>query len=400
MKKVGLFVTVTLGVLTAFGPFVTDFYLPFLPEMSRSFHTSPSAVSTSLTAGMVGLAVGQILIGPLSDKYGRKRLLVLSMLLFAVTSLCCVLSPTIAVFNAVRVLQGMAGAGGVVLSKSVATDMFGGRELATFLAILGAINGVVPVLAPMLGGTLSNFMNWQGIFCLLLALGIILMFCCLRLRETLPVNRRCVKPLASSYANLFRVFRNRRFTLSTLAIMGCFFTFFSYISASPFIFQTHFGLNEFEYGMCFGMNAFFITLGTFITARFHHANTALKWASIDLMIAAVLVALCQIFDAPLAMLMPCYIYMMLSFGMMQPVSTAIAMDSERDNAGAASAIFGASTFVAGSLVSPLVTIGNVMWSSSAVIVAGAALCLALTLPLAAEVKLEQMSRQQNHAVRA
>lgn len=113
-KKTGLFVTVTLGVLTAFGPFVTDFYLPFLPEMSRSFHTSPSAVSTSLTAGMVGLAVGQILIGPLSDKYGRKRLLVLSMLLFAVTSLCCVLSPTIAVFNAVRVLQGMAGAGGVL----------------------------------------------------------------------------------------------------------------------------------------------------------------------------------------------------------------------------------------------------------------------------------------------
>ena len=114
MQKTGLFVTVTLGVLTAFGPFVTDFYLPFLPAMSRSFHTSPSAVSTSLTAGMVGLAVGQILIGPLSDKYGRKRLLVLSMLLFAVTSLCCVLSPTIAVFNAVRVLQGMAGAGGVL----------------------------------------------------------------------------------------------------------------------------------------------------------------------------------------------------------------------------------------------------------------------------------------------
>jgi len=129
----------------------------------------------------------------------------------------------------------------------------------------------------VLGGMLSNFINWQGIFCLLMALGIILTFCCLRFRETLPAERRSRKPLASSYANLFRVFRNKRFTLSTLAIMGCFFTFFAYISASPFLFQNHYGLNSFEYGLCFGMNAFFIGLGTIISARFHHANTALKW---------------------------------------------------------------------------------------------------------------------------
>ena len=246
----------------------------------------------------------------------------------------------------------------------------------------------------VLGGMLSNFINWQGIFCLLMVLGIILTFCCLRFRETLPAERRSRKPLASSYANLFRVFRNKRFTLSTLAIMGCFFTFFAYISASPFLFQNHYGLNSFEYGLCFGMNAFFIGLGTIISARFHHANTALKWASIDLMVAAVLVALCQVLDAPLAVLMPCYIYMMISFGMMQPVSTAIAMDSERDNAGAASAIFGASSFVAGAIVSPVVTIGNILWSSSAVIVGGALLCLVLTLPLANEVKKEQMAAQK------
>ena len=282
----------------------------------------------------------------------------------------------------------------MVLSKSIATDMYEGRQLANFLAILGAINGIVPVLAPMLGGMLSNFINWQGIFCLLMVLGIILTFCCLRFRETLSAERRSRKPLASSYANLFRVFRNKRFTLSTLAIMGCFFTFFAYISASPFLFQNHYGLNSFEYGLCFGMNAFFIGLGTIISARFHHANTALKWASIDLMVAAVLVALCQVHDAPLAVLMPCYIYMMISFGMMQPVSTAIAMDSERDNAGAASAIFGASSFVAGAIVSPVVTIGNILWSSSAVIVGGALLCLVLTLPLANEVKKEQMAAQK------
>lgn len=392
MKKISIFVTVTLGMLTAFGPFITDFYLPFMPEMASYFATTPSAVAASLTAGMIGLAVGQVLIGPLSDKYGRKKLLVGSMVLFAIASLLILFSPTIVVFNALRVVQGLAGAGGLVLSKSIATDMYEGKQLADFLALMGAVNGIAPVCAPVIGGALSGITDWKGVFVVLLVLGIVLALCSSRLRETLPPAKRSRAGLSTSYVNLFRVFTCRRFTLSTITIMCSFFCFFAYISSSPFLFQTIYGLSAFEFGLCFGMNAFFIGLGTLLCTRFHHENTALKWGSIDMLVSAVLVAVCQLLHAPLAVLMPCYIYMMISFGMIQPVNTAIAMDSQRDNAGAASAVFGASMFVAGALVSPLVTMGDVVVSSALVTVAGAALCVVFTLPLCAAVKKEQMSR--------
>lgn len=114
-----VFIPVTLGMLTAFGPFVTDFYLPVLPEMTSFFHTTPALASMSLTAGMIGLAAGQLFIGPLTDKYGRKRILVGSMVLFAVASLLCILSKDIIMFNLMRVLQGLAGAGGITVSSGV-----------------------------------------------------------------------------------------------------------------------------------------------------------------------------------------------------------------------------------------------------------------------------------------
>lgn len=393
-QKLGIFIPATLGMLTAFGPFITDFYLPAMPEMAEYFHTSPAAVSASLTAGMIGLAFGQIIIGPISDKYGRHWPLVLSMALFTLASVLCLFAPNIHIFNAFRVLQGVGGAGGVVLAKSYATDMFKGKQLADFLALLGAINGIAPICAPVLGGTMTNFTSWKGIFCMLLAIGIILLVCSMRLKETLSPDKRAKKGLLSSYIKLFTVFRNRRFTLSTTAMMFCFFTFFTYIAASPFIFQTIYGLTPFQYSLCFALNAFCIGIGALLPTKFHHPNTAMKWASIDMVIATGLVGACQILHAPLAILMLCYIYTLLCFGMMQPVTTAIAMDSERSNAGAASAIFGASNFVAGALVSPLVTLGNVLITSSAIMIAGAVGCALFAVPLANSIKREQMGGKQ------
>jgi len=315
----GIFIPLTLGLLTAFGPFITDFYLPLVPEMQHYFATSPSAVAMSLTAGMLGLAAGQILIGPLSDKYGRKRLLVGSMALFALASIGCMLSPDITFFNVMRLLQGLGGAGGVVLSKSISTDMFTGKKLANFMGILGAINGVTPVIAPIVGGTMTNFTSWRGVFCLLLALGIILMVCCMRLKETLPPDARTDKSVLRTYSNLFKVFRNKRFTLSTLAIMFTFFAFFAFISSSPFVFQEIYGLSPFEFSVCFGLSSLMIGVGSALSTRFHHPNTALKWGAIDMMISAVLIALCSWFRLPLAVLIPCYVYMLTSFGLIQPL---------------------------------------------------------------------------------
>ena len=380
-RKIGIFIPATLGMLTAFGPFVTDFYLPVLPEMSTFFHTSPALASLSLTTGMIGLAAGQVFIGPLTDKYGRKKILVGSMLLFAIASVLCIIAPDIYVFNLMRVFQGLAGAGGIVISKSMSTDMYSGKELANFMAILGSINGIAPVCAPVVGGLMAGVTNWQGVFGLLLAIGIILMCCSARLPETLVPERRIRKNIMQVYANLFRVFRNRLFTLSTLAEMACFFTFFAYISSSPFILQQIYGLSPFHFSLCFAVNAFTIGIGAGIASQFKHTNTALKCGAIDFVIAAVCLSFFLSVHAPLVVVMGAYIYLLVSFGLMQPGLASTALDAERKNAGAASAIFGASGFVAGAVSSPIVAMGKMEVSSSIVMVMGSVLCLLLVLPL-------------------
>lgn len=387
-KKIGVFVPATLGMLTAFGPFVTDFYLPVLPEMSDFFHTSPALASLSLTTGMIGLAAGQVFIGPLTDKYGRKKILVGSMLMFAIASVLCIVAPNIYVFNLMRIFQGLAGAGGIVISKSMSTDMYSGKELANFMAILGSINGIAPVCAPMIGGVMAGFTTWQGVFALLLGIGIILMVCSARLPETLMPECRIKKNIMQVYANLFRVFRNGLFSLSTLAEMACFFTFFAYISSSPFILQQIYGLTPFQFSLCFALNAFTIGIGAAIGPRFRHTDAALKCGAVNFVVAAVCLSLSLYMHTVLVVVMLFYIYLLLCFGLMQPGFTATALDAERKNAGAASAIFGASGFVAGAVSSPLVAMGTIEITSSIIMIGGAILCLLLVLPLCSKLKSE------------
>ena len=149
------FLLVLLGLLTAFGPFVTDMYLPALPAMADDFGTSSSMVQLGLTTSMIGLACGQLFFGPLSDKYGRRTPLLTAMWLFLGSTVLCIFAADIEQFVFLRFVQGIAGSGGIVISRSVATDKFSGRELAKMLALIGAINGIAPVAAPIVGGTLT-----------------------------------------------------------------------------------------------------------------------------------------------------------------------------------------------------------------------------------------------------
>ena len=185
-----LFILVFLGMLTAFGPFVTDMYLPTLPAMTGFFQTTSSQVQLGLTASMIGLAVGQLLFGPLSDKYGRRIPLIMAMLLFLFSTLGCLFSATIMQFVGWRLVQGIAGAGGIVISRSIAADKYSGRELTKMLAVIGAINGVAPVAAPMAGGGMAGSLGWQGIFWALFVLGILLLAGSIHFRESLPATRR------------------------------------------------------------------------------------------------------------------------------------------------------------------------------------------------------------------
>ena len=381
-----VFIPATLGMLTAFGPFVTDFYFPVLPEMTGYFHTTPALASMSLTAGMIGLAAGQLFIGPLTDKYGRKRILVGSMLLFVVASLLCIFSGDIFMFNAMRGLQGLAGAGGIVIAKSMSADMYTGRELASFMALLGAINGIAPVCAPVVGGLMAGVTSWTGVFAVILAVGLVLMVCSMFLPETLQPANRIRKSVIKVYGNLFRVFRNSRFTLSVMAEMACFFMFFAYIASSPFIMQQVYHLSPLGYSLCFGLNALMIGVGAAMATRFRSQGTCLRFGGLGMLAGTLLLAFLLNTAMPLWIVMLAYIYTLICFGLMQPPLTAIALDSERDNAGAASAIFGASGFVAGALSSPLVGIGDITVTSGLVMACGAVVCLLFILPLSSKLR--------------
>ncbi|MDE6143393.1 MAG: MFS transporter, partial [Muribaculaceae bacterium] len=185
-KKYLVYLYLFLGALAAFPPLVTDMYLPALPMMKMEFRATTSAVQMSLAACILGLAAGQLVFGPFSDKWGRKPLLKSALLLFIIATVASIFSTSIEALNVFRFFQGLGGAGGVVLSRSVATDCYSGRELAKTLAVIGAINGIAPVTAPVIGGLFSESIGWKGIFCILLAIGVLLYAVSVPFRESHP----------------------------------------------------------------------------------------------------------------------------------------------------------------------------------------------------------------------
>jgi len=212
------YLIVLLGILTAFGPLVTDMYLPTLPSMTVYFGTSQSMVQMGLTTSMAGLALGQLLFGPLSDKFGRRPLLLVSLLLFVASTVICIFSPTVYVFVGMRLFQGIGAAGGIVISRSVATDRYRGKELVKVLAVIGVINGIAPVAAPVLGGVLTDAVGWRGIFVILLAIGVILLGSSMLFRESLPPRRRAGQSLLRTFGNFGTILRNKRFILYVLQL--------------------------------------------------------------------------------------------------------------------------------------------------------------------------------------
>lgn len=366
---------IVLGLLTAFGPFLTDFYLPVLPRMAEFFRTSASMASVSLTAAMAGLAAGQLLIGPVSDRYGRWRVLLTTLGLFVLASLGCVMASDIMQFNICRFFQGIGGAGGIVIAKSMATDRYTGARLARFMGLLSAINGVTPVVAPLAGGAMAGVASWQGIFLLLTGVGVVLLLSSIPLPETLPAHLRVGGGIWQAFANLFRVFRNPVFSLATLGMMACGCTLFSYIAASPFVLQELYGLSEFGFSLCFACTALMLGAGSAMASVFKNIGTALKTGSVLLMAGAISTAFALIGQLPVWAVVGSYVVMMVGFGLLQPPLTAVAMDSERHNAGAAGAVCGASMYLAGGLVSPLVGIGSVRIAQSVVALGSSALCL-------------------------
>lgn len=362
---------VLLGMLSAFGPFVTDMYLPSLPAMGDYFSTSSSMVQLGLTTSMIGLAVGQVFFGPLSDRYGRRMPLLVAMWLFIASTICCLFSTSIQMFVAFRLIQGVAGAGGIVISRSVATDRYSGRELAKMLAVIGAINGVAPVAAPIVGGVLTESIGWQGIFAVLLGLGVILLAGCYRFKESLPKEQR----LASKWNDTFRSFKvvlqDRQYVFYVLQMAFAQGVLFSYIASSPFILQQHYGFSAFTFSLCFAVNAVAIGVAAALSVKFRRPVSCTLAGCIGMLVAAV--------GECVALMMGCgfWVYELLllvllfMMGLTFTSTTTLAMERQRENAGTASALLGAVCFAFGGIVSPLVGIGNILTSTGIIFVISA-----------------------------
>ena len=359
-----VFLLMAMGMMSAFGPFVTDFYLPGLPALAASFDTTTSWVQMSLTSSMLGLAGGQLLIGPASDRYGRRMPLILSMALFIVSTLACLFAWNIESFVFFRIFQGIAGAGGVVISKSVAADLYQGKELNDFFSLLMVINGLAPIVAPVLGGFVMRYTDWEGIFIILLAVGIILFAVSVRFRESLPPERRIPGSVWRSFGKFVPIIRNGSFMhyvwIQTFS-MGVFFT---YIASSPFLIQEHFHLDALAYSLCFAINASGMIVGSRITPRFPDVFSALGNGVYGICIASGLFV-AVLFAGGLFYVMEALLFIMMVFlGMILPTSTSLALTLERKNAGGASALIGFFLFIFGAIVSPMTGFGPMILSIS------------------------------------
>ena len=362
-KKYLVYLYLLLGALAAFPPLVTDMYLPALPVMTAEFQTTASAVQMSLATCILGLAVGQLVFGPLSDKWGRKPLLKSALLLFILATVAILFSPTIEMLNICRFFQGLGGAGGVVLSRSVATDCYSGRELAKSLAIIGAINGIAPVTAPVIGGLFSEAIGWKGIFGILLAIGVLLYVVSIPFRESHTSEKHYAGSLTSLFIQAGILFKNSVYVRYVLIFGMANAVLFGYISSASFIIQNDFGLSELMFGILFGINSMAIGSGSILSLKFKQITNTIHVGCAGMFGCSVL----QLFNYNLGFGFWGYeilvFIMLFSVGMVFTSSTTLAMTEGKSKIGWASAIVGAAGFLFGGIVTPLVGLGTIQIST-------------------------------------
>ena len=384
------FMVIFLAALTAFGPFVTDFYLPAMPAQAKDLNASAALTQAGLSASMWGLAIGQLIVGPLSDRKGRKVPLLCSLAIFCAATVACVFSPIMEFFVIARFVQGLGGAGGIVLAKSIATDLYSGRDLAKFLSIIGAVQGLAPVLAPICGALVNEYLNWRDIFVVLLAIGVALLISTLFFKETLKSYRPNTAKFP--FFSLFTLLKNDK-TFALLLVQQCagFGLLFAYISASPFVYQELFGLSPLTYSIVFGCNAIVITIGTFVCQRFKSAQFSLKIGSIGMLLGASLIAASLYWQASVWFLEAAVAFSLLNLGLTIPSGTSLALDRQRERAGSAAALLGALGFVAGGIVAPLSGLGTGGAGFAAVTVISTAIGIVAAFCAAQKLCLEERS---------
>lgn len=366
-----IWLTLLLGTVSATGPLAIDLYLPALPQMRTQFMTNASLMQLSITSCLVGLALGQLIAGPLSDQHGRKAPLIIGFIVFGLVSLTIAFIHSITFLIILRFVQGIAGATGQVLARAVARDLFSGKKLTRFYAMLNTVNGVFPIIAPIIGGFMIHYVDWQAVFILLAAIGLaIAVAVFFGLGETLPADRRQAGGYRSSLLAMGHFFTQPAFWPMVLATGLVYGGLFSYISASTFVFQTGFGLPPQTFSLLYAFNGLGIVVGSNLPARLAKRHTN-RQQLLGLLLgalgvsAALLVSL--LFPANVWVVSVLVLAMVVLIGALLTLTVTMIMEQAAQNAGSASAVIGLAQNAFGGLASPLAGMSGSSYAAMAVL---------------------------------
>lgn len=394
-KSIALLVLV-LGVLTATGPLATDMYLPAFPQITRELGATEGQIGLTLTAIMLGLAVGQLIIGPMSDAWGRRGPLLVGVALFTVTSVLCVFVPNVTVFIALRFLQGVAGAAGAVVARAVVRDMFQGDDAVRFFSRLALVMMLAPLLAPLVGAQLLLVGPWQLSFWVLAAMSALsFVLVLLWLPESLPPESRRRQGPRQLASTVWSLVRDPRFVSPVLTLGLSFGMLFTYVSAFSFVSQNEFGVSPQTYGWLFALNALASMAGTqgngLLVGRVDTQRRLLMGLLLALVAVVSLLVLALAGVAQLWMVSGLLAMMMFSVGFIMPNATVSALDGQpMAVAGTASALMGSLQFALGGSVAAMAGLtpsGEASLVSMAVVMASVAVLSLLAFVWAARVKV-------------
>ncbi|MFG2497376.1 Bcr/CflA family multidrug efflux MFS transporter [Streptomyces sp. NPDC048441] len=365
-RRTGLLVTLVLGGLTAVPPLSMDMYLPALPEVTRALHSSAATAQLTLTACLTGMALGQLVVGPMSDKWGRRRPLLIGLFVYIFATAICAFAPTVELLIGFRLLQGLAGAAGIVIARAVVRDLYDGMEMARFFSTLMLISGVAPVVAPLIGGQVLRFTDWRGIFVVLTVIGIAMTaLVWRRLPETLAPEQRHSGGTVEALRTMKSLLADRVFTGYMIAGGFAFAALFAYISASPFVIQEIYGASPQTFSLLFGVNSVGLIIVGQINGKILVGRVSLDKALtfglvvITLAATALLLMTTGVFgDVGLFPIAAGLFVLMSAMGLAMPNTNALALMRTPHAAGSASALIGTSSFLVGAIASPLVGIAG------------------------------------------
>ncbi|MFJ4538128.1 multidrug effflux MFS transporter [Streptomyces tibetensis] len=365
-RRTGLLVTFLLGSLTAVPPLAMDMYLPSLPEVTRSLHAPAATVQLTLTACLAGMALGQLVVGPMSDRWGRRRPLLAGLAVFVVATVLCALAPTVETLVAFRLAQGLAGAAAIVIARAVVRDLYDGMAMARFFSTLMLISGVAPIVAPLIGGQVLRVTDWRGVFVVLTAIGVLIgVLVWTRLPETLEPAERHGGGVGEALRAMRGLLADRAFAGYMLTGGFAFAALFAYISASPFVIQEIYGASPQTFSLLFGVNSVGLVVVGQINGKILVGRVSLdRVLGIGLAIvitaatALLLMALGVFGEVGLVPVAAALFVLMSAMGITLPNTQALALMRTKHAAGSASALLGTSSFLIGAIASPLVGVAG------------------------------------------